>query len=159
MPPPGGLTALASFLMTGEKSSLVAVAAPAPNLVAAPPKEAPKPLVSAKDKPPEAGKSKTLGWVAFGTGVGAVVLGGVAIYEGAKSNSAYSDAESMLDPATGTVKPPYTVAEYNSKVSDGQSAQQIATATGVGAGVCVISTAVLGYLSYKQTGEIGPFRF
>jgi hypothetical protein len=32
-------------------------------------------------------------------------------------------------------------------------------ATGIGAGVCLVATGVLGYMSLKQTGEIGPWRF
>jgi hypothetical protein len=169
-PPPGGLSALASFLMTGERSSLVAVggaaAVPVPpppkpdSKVATPAKLEPPPPVSAKDKAPEpAGKSKAMGWAAFGTGAATLVLTGVSIAAMVKSNGAYDDAKAMLDPSTGGVRPPYTVNDYNSKVSDGDSAKKIGVATGVGAGVCLVATGVLGYLSYKQTGEIGPFRF
>jgi hypothetical protein len=64
----------------------------------------------------------------------------------------------MLD-ASGNVRPPYTIPQYNDKVADGDQAKSIAIGTGVGAGVCAITTGVLGWLSYKQTGEIGPFRF
>lgn len=166
-PPPGGLSALAAFLMTGEKSSLVAVGAPVAvppppaSKVAPPPaKVEPPPVVSTKDKPPDAGtKSKVMGWTAIGTGAATLVLGGVSIAEILKSHKSYDDARAMLDPATGGVRPPYTVNDYNSKVDSGNSAKKIGVATGVGAGVCLVATGVLGYLSFKQTGEIGPFRF
>ena len=35
----------------------------------------------------------------------------------------------------------------------------MAFVTGGAAVGCAVATGVLGYLSYKRTGEIGPFRF
>jgi hypothetical protein len=85
-----------------------------------------------------------------------VGLGGFALYEGSKASSAYSKADDML---VGGRLPPGASPVYDKHVSDGNSARGVAMATGIGAGVCLAGTAVLGYLSYKQTGEVGPFRF
>jgi RNA polymerase sigma-70 factor (ECF subfamily) len=55
--------------------------------------------------------------------------------------------------------PDYTVSRYNSAVRGGDRAKGVAIASGVGAGVSLAATAVIGYLGWKQTGEVGLFRF
>jgi hypothetical protein len=145
-PEPGGMKALADFLASG----------PSPDGGPVKPYD---PLQTSKlgDLFPRE-KPRTLGWAAFGAGVGAIALGGVAIWQGLASNRAFSDAKAMRD-GSGNILPPNTVAGYNRKVSDGESARTISIGTGVGAGVALVATGVLGYLSYRQTGEMGPFRF
>ncbi len=162
-PPSGGLTALAGFLITGQPSSLVApapsapprpaepMAAPAPVVATAPP---PSPVVPASAAP---APSPVLRWSPVVTGVLAVGLGGFAIYEGTKANSEYSKAHSLL--VGGRLPAGTSPAEYDKHVTDGNSARGVAMATGIGAGVCLVGTAVLGYMSYKQSGQVGPFRF
>jgi len=169
--PPGGLTALATFLITGQGSSLVAVtpiplppppASAAPRPAAAGPVAAPAPVVSgAAARPPVQASgapapSPALRWSPVVTGVLAGGLGGFALYEGSKASSAYSKADDML---VGGRLPPGTSSIYDKHVSDGNSARSLAIASGVGAGACLVGTVVLGYMSYKQTGEVGPFRF
>lgn len=159
-PPPGGLNALATFLVTGQPSSLVVAADPAAptpvSLSVAPPKAgAPVLPELSRGGPP---RTKALGWAAVATGVVTVAATGVAVWQKLESDGAYDDARAMLGP-NGVVLPQYSVAQYNAKVSDGDSARGIAIGAGVGAGVALASTAVLGYLSYRWTGEIGPFRF
>jgi L-serine deaminase len=44
-------------------------------------------------------------------------------------------------------------------VSKGDSAKGTATVAAATAGVALVATGVLSYFSYKQSGEIGPFRF
>jgi len=57
------------------------------------------------------------------------------------------------------LRPGVPAASYNKMVTDGNSARSTALVAGAGAGVCLVATGVLGYFSYRQTGEIGPFRF
>jgi len=156
--PPGGPSALADFLLTGEVTSPivevpggVAAAAPSSAVAAAPV------VVRGKDggtfKP-----SRTLGWTAFGAGVAAVGLGGVSLWQGISAQSSYADAKAMLGPG-GTLPTGTSPADYDKKLKDGDGAKRNAIITGVGAGACAVTAGILGYLAYKQTGEIGPFRF
>lgn len=170
--PPGGLTALATFLITGQGSSLVAVtplppppaaAAAAPRPAAAEPLAAPAPVVSSTAaRPPVQASaapapSPLLRWSPVVTGALALGLGTVAIVEGSKAKSEYSKAHDLLVGGRLPASTPPSL--YDKHVSDGNSARGVAMATGIGAGVCLAGTAVLGYLSYRQTGEVGPFRF
>ncbi len=165
VPPAGGLAALATFLMTGQPSTLVAVA-PAqpvpPSLKTQPPKPAQQAVApigpSGPAAPGQPGKSKALGWAAVGTGVAAIALGAVSIVEARQYANKKSEANRMIF-QDGTLVPPYTRQQYTKAVDDANSAKSAMQVTAVGAGVALASTAVLGYLSYKQTGEIGPFRF
>jgi F0F1-type ATP synthase membrane subunit c/vacuolar-type H+-ATPase subunit K len=150
--PAGGIAALAEFLVTGQPNRLVEEPArpeakPAQALDLKP--RTPEKAVDLKSGPP----SRTKGWIAFGTGVGAVALGGVALWQGLAAKSAYDDARKIPIGSADYAN------RYNAKVKDGDSANKIALGAGIGAGVCVVTSGVLGYLAYKQTGEIGPFRF
>ncbi len=107
--------------------------------------------------PPVVEKSKALGWTAFGAGLATVGLGGVAVWHAFSSSSSYDSARKLLQ-ANGSVQS-QDVVTYDRYLSDGDSAQKRAIVTGIGAGICAVTTGILGYLSYKQTGEIGPFRF
>jgi hypothetical protein len=180
--PAGGLTALTSFLMTGQPSQLVkpapplppppvaaapaaapaaaaaaAVAAaekPPPDLKAAPPPE-PSPL---KAEAPAKGKaSPWLKWSPVATAVLAVGAGAYAWAQGNTAASNYAAANEML--SNGQLVPGSSVDAYNDYVSKGDSAQSAAMAAGITAGVALVGTGVLGYFSYKQSGEVGPFRF
>jgi hypothetical protein len=163
-PPSGGLTALATFLVTGQPSSLVAVGPGGLQPVATafvPPAGAAgsKSSIPITTRDPAAQpRSKALGWSAVGAAGAAVLLGGFAVYESIQSGKRYDEARAMLGP-DGRLRAPYTTADYNGRISDGDSAKNLALGTGVGAGVALAGSAVLGYLSYRQTGEIGPFRF
>jgi hypothetical protein len=161
--PPGTLSALASFLITGQTSALVAATAVEP-----PPSGKGKPSlgIAAKpgsdvdfsSKPSAAGASKTKGWIAFGAGVASVGLGAFAVYEGLSARSSYADASDMLE-SDGAVAAGGSVGSYKSTVSDGDSARNMAYVTGAAAIGCAAVSGILGYMSYKQTGEVGPFRF
>lgn len=144
--PAGGVDALADFLLTGERKGPVAAYDPLrPDL---------RRLTLPGAEP--AVRSTAKGWVAFGSGLGALALGGVALWQAASSNGNYDSARALLS-ANGALPPDRT--QYDRFVADGDSARQRALIAGIGAGVCVATTAVLGYLAYQQTGEIGPFRF
>jgi len=147
-PPPGGLAALAAFLLTGEASSLVITK---PDLAV-------RPATSLPLAPGGTRKSRVMGWTAVGAGALAIGLAGFATYEGISSSSSYSDAKAMRNP-DGTLRPGFTIEQYNAKVDDGDGAKRIAWISGGAAVVSAAVGGVLGYLSYKRTGEIGPFRF
>jgi hypothetical protein len=168
--PSGSLSALATFVVTGQASPQVDQTAIAATQVPLPPppKGAPdlKPRPSSaagsdvdfrKSSGPQA-KSKTMGWVAVGAGGASVLLGVFAVYEGTQAKSKYGDAKNLLR-SDGAVQQNASVSQYQSLVSDGDSAKSKAY-IGAGAAVgCAVAAGVLGYMSYKQTGEIGPFRF
>ena len=164
--PPGGLSALAAFLITGQPSQLVAATSGAPAVPLPPPPASlavkpPAPATTADldlRKPSEPGKSRALGWTAVGAGGLSVVLGAVAVYEGLQAKSKYGDAKDLLQP-DGAVQQNASVGQYQSLVKDGDSAKSMAYVTGGAAVGCAVLSGVLGYISYKQTGEIGPFRF
>jgi hypothetical protein len=168
--PAGSLTALAAFLISGQPSKLVAqtqvVPTPADAVKPAPerkpslqakPQES-KPAVDVSEPAPVAsGKSKMLGWTAVGSGVLGVVLGGFAIYESSVASSKYSKANGLA--SGGVLNTNASAGEFNSLVSSGDSAKNAAVISGTAAAGCLVVSGALGYLSYKQTGEIGPFRF
>jgi hypothetical protein len=166
VPPSGGLTALANFLMTGQASALVAAAPvplPPPPVAAAETKKQPEQKPDLRAAPPSAVKtasgpqasqpSSALKWSPVVTGVLAIGLGGFAAYEGIQANDKYASAKKLL-PLSDATTP-----AYNKLVTDGNSMRSTAFIAGGAAGACLVGTVVLGYLSYKQSGEIGPFRF
>lgn len=174
-PPSGGLTALASFLMTGQPSQLVAqAAAPGPGKKAkedAKPKREepdlrasePKPQHAASESPlrPErpapSGGSALLRWSPV---VSLALAAGLGTYAGLQARSASSQYATANELLVGSqLMPGVPPSTYNRYVSDGDSARSRAIMSGAGAGVAVVATGVLGYISYKRTGEIGPFRF
>jgi hypothetical protein len=148
-PPVGGLAGLADFLLGGKpRHGVVAEFDPLnPRLEA---------LDIAQEAPGRRAKSKTLGWVAFSTAVATVGLTGVSIWQAVNASSNYSKAKSQILP-DGSLPPDRTA--FDKFNAAGDSASRNAIIAGVGAGACAVTTGILGYLSYKQTGEIGPFRF
>jgi len=166
--PTGSLSALASFLITGETSTLVAAVAATPQPVEAPQKPPPAlqpaqpsgpDLRGATAPAPAAKPSKALGWVAFGLGVAAVGVGAFAVVSEIQARGKYSDADGLM--AGGVLKDPSPAgqAKYTQNVQDGDSKNKLAGYTGVGAGGALVLSGILGYIAYKQTGEVGPFRF
>jgi PEGA domain-containing protein len=167
--PPGGLTALAAFLITGQTSQIV-VATQGPAAVPLPPPPATKPSLEVKPPKPTAsaadvdlrrsapsGKSNTMGWTAFGAGVASVALGGVAIFEGLQANSNYKKAKDLTQ--NGVLLRTASPDQYDSYVSKGNTAKTVGVVSGTAALGLAVTSGVLGYMSYKQTGEVGPFRF
>jgi hypothetical protein len=169
-PPAGGLAALAAFLMTGEPSTLVAAVPSGGAQAAAKPEGegGAKPSADLAVRPParaeldvDVGASKRgsriLRWspvVAAGLAVG---LGAVAGYEALQASRSYSRASDLV--SSGSLRLDASPHDYNAYVSDGNSQRQVAVASGIGAGVALLTSGALGWLSYSRTGEIGPFRF
>jgi hypothetical protein len=152
---PAAAQALAGQLLAGEESPLVEpgpVLEPSLRLGSA---ESKLPL---SEPPPRAG-SRAMGWAAFGTGLAAAVLAGITVAQANRAAQAYGDARAMLDDTGGLVKPPYTVAQHNAAIRRGDLARSTAIGTGVSAGVAMVAATVMGYASYRTTGEIGPIRF
>ncbi len=174
-PPAGGLTALASFLLTGQASQLVASAPvtappassavplppPPPGMVATrPPAATAGPdlaPVTTRDAARTASGSPLLRWSPVVTAVAAAGLGTFALMQNSKANDFKKTSDGYL--AGNSLRPGVSATAYNKLVTDGNSARSTALITGIGAGTCLVATGVLGYLSYRQTGEIGPFRF
>jgi hypothetical protein len=148
--PAGGMEALAGFLLTGQPSGLVITKGEKDD-------SAPQRLRLDLPEEPSPYKGEALKrWSPVAAGALAVGLGGVAIWQGVASNSKYDDAHAL---ASGGSVAPSNVSAYNGLVEDGDSARRVSVITGVGAAACAVTSGVLGWLSYKQTGEIGPFRF
>jgi hypothetical protein len=147
--PAGGLSALSGFLVAGQPSNLVLVNS-------LPGAASPSPASPSSSQP--GSPSRTKGWMAVGGAALAVGLGVASVVEGSLSGIYYNNARVMLD-KSGNVLPSHTQAEYDQMKSQGATASTAAWITGGAAvGVAAVS-GVLAYLSYRQTGEIGPFRF
>jgi hypothetical protein len=101
--------------------------------------------------------SKAPGWIACGTAVVAVGLGAFALAEGFSAKGKYDQGATLL--RSSPVQTNTGIANYNQLVSDGNSANTAAWIGAGGAAAAVLATGILGYLSYRQVGEIGPFRF
>jgi TolB-like protein len=130
-----------------------------PDLKPRPPPETKRDLLA--DLPRSASAksgSKALGWTAVGTAVAAVGLGGFAAFEGFSAKGSYDKANKLVQP-DGSLLESASVSSYKQYVADGDDAKKMAFITGGAAAGCAVVTGILGYLSYKQTGEIGPFRF
>lgn len=155
------MNALASFLVTGQSSPLVAAAAPS---------SAPAAKASLEARPsadadlalggPVVGRktSRMLGWSAVGAAALGVGLGAFAMYEGAAASESYDHARLLLRP-DGTLQMGSSASGYEALVDEGDQARAVALGAGGAAAACAAVSGVLGYLSYKQSGEIGPFRF
>ena len=102
-------------------------------------------------------KPRALGWTAFSAGVLSVGLGAFAVYEGVTAKGKYTDAKAMLQ--GGVLKVDASASAYGRAVSDGDSAKKLGYVSGGAAVGCAVVSGVLGYISYKRTGEIGPLRF
>jgi len=165
-PPPGSLSALATFLITGQASSLVAATSVAPVEAAPPPSKALAPSLAPLPAPPgpdlsvsEAPrKSKVLGWSALGCLAAGAGLGVFAVVKNGEANDLIGKANGLVGP-NGGLLPGVAPGQYNSYIGDANSARSAAQITGGAAIALVVGSGVLGYLSYKQTGEVGPFRF
>lgn len=109
---------------------------------------------------PKRGGSPVLKWSPVVAAGAALALGVVSLWEGSRSNVLYDDASKWRAGAEADKNLSQSLAkQYNSNILDGDSARRASIGYGVGAGVALAATAVLGYLSYKQSHEIGPFRF
>lgn len=155
-PSPSAMEALAAWLVEGRASALVATPlGPSLTLAAVPPVRAPGPLAESRL---ESRASSPLGWFALGTGIAAIAAGGIAVVYGNEASARYADARGMLD-GSGRVTLPNTVATYNDMVRAGDLQRTRGTALGIAAGAGLVTSIALSYLSWRQTGEVGPFRF
>lgn len=162
--PPGALAALAEFLVTGrrgselvelpgERARLAAAAAAA----AAAPAVAVAPEVLRASPPPAPRPGRWVGWASLGAGVAAVGLAALGTVETRAAADRYAEARRLRegDPLVTVA----SVRAYNGAIARGDDARRVATAAWIGAGVAAAGAGVLGYLGWRQTGEVGPFRF
>lgn len=163
LPPPAGLSALAAFLMTGRPSALVAATKGGEPRAQAPVAAEPDLRV-----PPRAGPSgfvelqpwrgsAFLRWSPVAAAGVAVGLGAVSAWSAARASSAYGRANGLLE--DGSLRLGTSPGQYDGHISDGNSARSLAVGSGVAAGVALAASGVLGYLGYRESREIGPFRF
>lgn len=151
----GGTRALAEFLATGRDASGQAVArlgaVPEPDLRPRPPEEMAG--LPSGPPPPRSGRA---GWTSFGAAVAALGLGGVAVWQGMVSNDRYDSADELV---VDGVVPPEQEAAFASLRDEGDTARRNAVVLGASAAACAATSAVLGWISWRQTGTVGPIRF
>jgi hypothetical protein len=151
-PPPNGISDLAKFLVTGQLEASVEVPGKPPPEAALPLPPGPPAAEIAREP-----SSSTRSWIAFGAGVVGVGLGAFGIAEGLSAKSSYNDAHSLLD--GDALKIGADPAKYNQAVAAADSAKTRAwIAGGLAVGALAVG-GVLGYLSYKETKQVGPLRF
>jgi hypothetical protein len=149
-PPDGGFNALSDFLLTGQASGLVLARKDEP------PKTAPLPP-EVRDEPSPYRGSALMRWSPVASGTLALGLGAFAVIKGFSSNSSFDDANALAD--DGVFADAAESARFNQLVAEGDDARRASLISGVGAAACAVTSGILGYLSYRQTGEVGPFRF
>jgi len=120
------------------------------DLRAAPPPDDPVGRALAQAMPPPAPVSRPgPAWyrpAAYGAGVLAVVLGGVAVHQGLSAQAAYADADAMVLPG-GSFQSPYTPADHQAALARGDRANQGAWVTGSAAVLSAAAGATLYWLS------------
>jgi hypothetical protein len=156
--PRGGDAALAEFIVSGHtESPLVQVPGP-PALAAAPPPAAPGRLAIAQ--PAERSSpaaSPALQWSPVVTAVGAVAFTTAAVLQLHSASDSYDRATRFrAENGLGTF---HNVSTYNGYVAEGDAAKGRAALYWTGAGICFAATAILGYVNYRRTGELGPLGF
>lgn len=159
--PPGGSRALAEFLVTGQaRSALVELPGgepPVVSLAVAPP--APSPEGPPETFPSAAPVSaRVLRWTAVGTGVVALGLATLGALERRAAADRYDEARARRA-WPGGLATDAQITDYNRLVRDGDAARRNAVLSWTGAGASAVATGILGYVHYKRTGELGPFRF
>jgi len=111
-----------------------------------------------QDTPKARDGSRRYGWAALGTGAATVVAAGASLYFALSASGSYADARAMLD-GSDRLRPGLSVLEYNASIRDGDQRRDVAIGAGIASGVGLAATAVLSWVSYRRTGEIGPLRF
>jgi hypothetical protein len=149
--PVGGFAALAQYLVSGQSSDIVAERPIDKGVVG------PMPALSSTTRA-EVGNSPAMKWTPVVTGVLAVGLGAFAVIQASSANKSYDSARAMLN-STGQLPPSADRTQYNRYLSDGDSARSKAYIGAIGAGAALVTTGVVGYIGYRQTGEFGPIRF
>jgi hypothetical protein len=149
--------ALAAWLLAGEPSPLVK-GSQVPALAPTPAEAARALAVGGGQSSPPKRRSSALGWSAVAAGAVALAAGTTAAVLALDAQGRYDDARAMLG-ADGKVRPPDTVAAYNAALAEGDRRRDAAIGFGIAAGAGAVTSAVLGYVSWRRTGEIGPLRF
>lgn len=150
----GAVGSLARFLVSGVVGA--GVEPLHPFLSPAPPEAPPGAAPAVPGAAPPGEPSRALGWGALGTAIGAVGLSAYAIYQGQEASRHYAEADAIR---SGGFTSYQAIVQYNQAISRGDAARHGATLGWAGAGACAVATGLLGYWSYRRTGEFGPFRF
>jgi hypothetical protein len=146
------LGALASFLLTGQPANGVEpVAAPppaparSPNVLAAP---------VAPAVPLAATAHADRSWMrpaAYAAGGVAVVLAGIATWQGVRAHAGYRDANGMVRP-DGSLVPGLDAGAHDRAVASADGSRRNAYLAAVGAALFAATAGVLGYLSWDERG-------
>jgi len=133
-------------------ASAAPAAAPVAKLPASLAPAPPGPSPAAAPTPPEAkAPGSTPAWMrpsAYGAGALALVLAGLATYEGVQASNRYADAQAMLRP-DGSFQPGADPARYADLRSSGDAARRNAW---IGAGTAAVLAAASGVLWYLSRG-------
>jgi hypothetical protein len=152
----GAIEALAAFVAAGERSPLVVVVRE--TALAVTPEAAERILGGAPSPEDRARTARIVRWTALGAGVAAVAAGTAAVLLGRDAQASYDRAGAMKDPS-GRVALPHKVADYNAILDRGDRQRRLAIGTGVAAGACAVTSALLSWRGWRTAGEVGPFRF
>jgi PEGA domain-containing protein len=156
-----GSAALAEFLVTGHASQLVEI--PGEQRAAS---LTPVPALSGTRRVVDPGPAEAsiaarspevLKWTPVATAIADIGFTALAVVELRSAADRYDKARRFR--ATDGLTTNAAIRTYNGYVADGDAARTRATLYWAGAGVSTLATAILGYVSYKRTGEFGPFRF
>jgi hypothetical protein len=109
--------------------------------------------------PPPPPPSRPRAWVRWTPVAAAGLAAGIGLYGYTQSQS----ASRLHDQAVGMINPDGTLntdaATYTQKVADANGTKTRSTRAGYAAAGMVLVTGVLSYISYRYSGEVGPFRF
>ncbi len=108
--------------------------------------------------PDNANLGRLTGWTSLAAGAAGVTLGAVALWQESSASRNYRAAKAMLR-SDGALPADADAQAYSNAVAAGDRAHGVAIGTGIGAGVAVASSVILGWIAYRQTGAIGPIRF
>lgn len=109
--------------------------------------------------PPPPPPFRPRAWVRWTPVAAAGLAAGLGIYgytQSQKGRQLHHEAVGMINP-DGTLNT--DAATYNQKVAASESAHARSTRAGYMAAGMVVVTGVLSYVSYRYSGEVGPFRF
>jgi hypothetical protein len=157
--PAGGEVALAEFIVDGHTDSpLVLVPgafAGGADLSAVP--RAPEAMAPPRAGAPGPFARQALRWTPVATATAGVALAALAVVQLRSAQDAYDRARRHR--ATVGLATAADVTTYNIYVAAGDAAKGKANQLWLGAGACAVATALVGWVGYHRTGELGPIRF
>ena len=150
--PARGDSALAHFIVSGRTDN---------PLVLVPGLAAREPSAGAPFAPPSPAASPAASpawrWTPVATAAASVGFTALAVLQVRDAQDAYDRATRFR--AQNGLATFRNIGTYNGYVAEGDTARRRAVLYWTGAGLGAAATAIIGYLSYRRTGELGPWRF